>query len=39
MITVAYTIVKCAHFRKESRGLHFNTDYPFKSDLVQNIVL
>jgi L-aspartate oxidase len=39
MITVAYTIVKCAHFRKESRGLHFNTDYPFKSDLLQNIVL
>lgn len=39
MITVAYTIVKCAHFRKESRGLHFNTDYPYKSDLLQNIVL
>ncbi len=39
MITVGYLIVKCASFRKESRGLHFNTDYPHKSPLVQNIVL
>jgi L-aspartate oxidase len=39
MITVGYLIVKCAQFRKESRGLHFNTDYPYKSRLVQNIVL
>jgi L-aspartate oxidase len=39
MITVGYLIIKCAAFRKESRGLHFNTDYPSKSDLVQNIVL
>ena len=39
MITVGYLIIKCAAFRKESRGLHFNTDYPYKSDLTQNIVL
>ena len=39
MITVGYLIVKGAKFRKESRGLHYNTDYPDKSDLVQNIVL
>jgi L-aspartate oxidase len=39
MITVGYLIVKGAAFRKESRGLHFNTDYPNKSELVQNIVL
>jgi L-aspartate oxidase len=39
MITVGYLIVKGADFRKESRGLHFNTDYPEKSHLVQNIVL
>jgi L-aspartate oxidase len=39
MITAGYLIIKGAAFRKESRGLHFNTDYPFKSDLVQNIVL
>ena len=39
MITVAYLIVKCAEFRHESRGLHYNTDYPAKSSMVQNIVL
>jgi len=38
MITVAYLVVKCAQFRHESRGLHFNTDYPSKSDKVENIV-
>jgi|UPI0008464248 L-aspartate oxidase len=39
MITVSYLIIKCASFRRESRGLHYNTDYPGKSELVQNIVL
>jgi L-aspartate oxidase len=39
LISVGYLIVKGAAFRKESRGLHYNTDYPSKSDLVQNIVL
>ena len=39
MITVGYLIIKCASLRKESRGLHYNTDYAFNSDLVQNIVL
>ena len=39
LITVGYLIVKGAGFRKESRGLHYNTDYPYKSELVQNIVL
>ncbi|WP_336515961.1 L-aspartate oxidase [Pollutibacter soli] len=39
MITVSYLVVKGAQFRKESRGLHFNTDYPYKLELVQNIVL
>jgi L-aspartate oxidase len=39
MITAAYLIVKCAEFRHESRGLHFNTDFPFRSSMIQNIVL
>ena len=39
MITVAFLIVKSAEFRQESRGLHFNTDYPNKSNMIQNIVL
>jgi L-aspartate oxidase len=39
MITVSYLIVKSAHFRHESRGLHYNTDYPNHSTLLQNIIL
>jgi L-aspartate oxidase len=39
MITVSYLVVKGAQFRKESRGLHYNTDHPYKQRLVQNIVL
>lgn len=39
LITVGYVIVKSAEFRKESRGLHYNTDHPGKSSLVQNIIL
>lgn len=39
LITVGYLIVKGAQFRKESRGLHYNTDHPHKSALLQNIAL
>ncbi len=39
LITVGYLIVKGAQFRKESRGLHFNTDHPNKGSLVQNTIL
>jgi L-aspartate oxidase len=39
LITIGYLIIKGASFRKESRGLHFNTDYPQKSPLVQNTIL
>ncbi len=39
LITIGYLIVKCAVFRKESRGLHYNVDYPNKSEHLQNIVL
>jgi len=30
--TVAKTIIQCARIRKESRGLHYNIDYPEKDD-------
>lgn len=39
LITVGYLIVKGAEFRKESRGLHFNTDHLQKSKLLQDIIL
>jgi L-aspartate oxidase len=39
LITVSYLIVKSAEFRKESRGLHFNTDYPEQSPILQNTIL
>ena len=39
LISVGYLIVKGAEFRKESRGLHFNTDHHGKSELLQNIIL
>lgn len=39
LITVGYLIVKGAEFRKESRGLHFNTDHPKKSNVLQDTVL
>ena len=30
--TVAELIIKCASYRKESRGLHYNIEYPQKDD-------
>ena len=39
MITVSYLIIKSAELRKESRGLHFNTDYPNKQEILQNTIL
>jgi L-aspartate oxidase len=39
LITVGYLIVKGAQFRKESRGLHYNTDHQEKSPILQNIIL
>lgn len=39
LITIGYLVVKGASFRKESRGLHYNTDYPSKSELIQNTIL
>ncbi|MBA4197195.1 MAG: L-aspartate oxidase [Chitinophaga sp.] len=39
LITVGYLIVKGAEFRKESRGLHYNTNHLEKSRLLQNTIL
>lgn len=39
LITVGYLVVKGAFLRKESRGLHYTTDYPHKSTIAQNTVL
>ena len=39
VITIAYLIVKSAGIRKESRGLHYTTDYPQKSDFTMNTIL
>jgi L-aspartate oxidase len=39
LITVGYLIVKGAQFRRESRGLHFNTDHPRKSQVLQDTIL
>ena len=39
MITVAYLVVKSAELRHESRGLHYNTDYRYKSNILQNTIL
>lgn len=39
LITVAYLITKLAMYRKESRGLHFNTDYPAKLPYIDHIYI
>jgi L-aspartate oxidase len=39
MITIGYLITKSSNIRKESRGLHYTTDYPFTRELAENLVL
>ncbi len=39
IITIAYLIVKSAGIRKESRGLHYTTDYPEKRQQLWDTVL
>jgi L-aspartate oxidase len=36
MITTAKLVVECAMKRKESRGLHFNLDYPNKCTALES---
>jgi len=39
LITIAYLITRSATHRRESRGLHFTTDYPEKLPFVEQSVL
>ena len=39
LITIAYLITRCASLRKESRGLHYTTDYPNEAGFVQSTIL
>jgi L-aspartate oxidase len=39
LITVAYLITRSAAHRRESRGLHFNTDFPAKLPFVEYSIL
>ncbi|WP_069660046.1 L-aspartate oxidase [Arcticibacter eurypsychrophilus] len=39
VIQTAYMVIKSALKRKESRGLHFTTDYPFHQDVTQDTIL
>lgn len=36
LITIGYLVTKSAQIRKESRGLHYNTDYPEQFDYLMN---
>jgi L-aspartate oxidase len=39
LITIAYLITRSASMRRESRGLHFNTDFPEKQPFIQTSLL
>ena len=39
LITMGYLITRSASMRRESRGLHYTTDYPEHQDLVQDTYL
>ncbi len=39
LITIGYLVTRSASMRRESRGLHFTTDYPDKLDFIDATVL
>ena len=39
LITIAYLVSKSASIRRESRGLHFTTDFSEKLDFIDYIIL
>lgn len=39
LITIAYLVTRSAAMRRESRGLHFTTDYPQKLPFIQESIL
>ena len=39
LITIAYLITKAAQMRKESRGLHYNTDHPEEFPYIETTLL
>ena len=39
LITVGFLVTKAADLRKESRGLHYTTDYPERAEFIQSSIL
>lgn len=39
LITIAYIVTRTASIRRESRGLHYTTDYPQRANFIQTIIL
>jgi L-aspartate oxidase len=39
LITIGYLVTRSASMRKESRGLHFTTDFPEKQSFIQTLTL
>lgn len=39
LITIAYLVTRSAAMRKESRGLHYNTDYPYHLSHLEDTLL
>ena len=39
LCSIARLILKCAHARKESRGIHYSLDYPEKANLARDSIV